>query len=378
MAKTNYNIRSSIDRSWLDQEIVLDFFKIPMRPLPLKTLGWWIVTVAFICFSLFVSPAQYMGWFGKLLMIIWIVAAGAYFGTRTDANRLRITEIVGLMEFYKRGYRVMSTRSRDNPVPFLNMVGIRDIEANGLIRFLDGSVGQMYSVVGSASMLLFNYDKALILNRVSAFFRKVIQPPEWAFLTTMEPQRVYRQVAALERRNSRMRYRHVGLDACMAEDLDMLQGFAGTNYESLHQYLLIKAPSMSTLKAAHRQLRNEVQSSSLMYRECEKLMADDTVETLSVLFKDRDELKHDRQSRQISAQKAREVREKARRTSRRRTDALADRKSVEAAALADARQAPVLDTAGLLGDTGSSGSDTPDGEGYVRDKWTNRLVKTGD
>ena len=105
--------------------------------------------------------------------------------------------------------RKVLTRRNSQAAPFHSIVGISEIAKDGLIQYADGRVGRAYLVVGSASVLLFEDDKKAILDRVDSFWRKVSTDVEFTFMTTKEPQRTYRQVAALERTNKNLSLIHI-------------------------------------------------------------------------------------------------------------------------------------------------------------------------
>src|SRR5699024_12063438 len=125
----------------------------------------------------------------------------------TKTKELRIMTVPSLLAYLPKTSRKVYTRRDSNPSGFYSIVGVETIDEDGRIHYSDGSQGQVYLVVGSASYLLFDDDRVDILDRVDAFWRKVETTCEFNFITTKEPQRIHHQVANLERRNQNLEIR---------------------------------------------------------------------------------------------------------------------------------------------------------------------------
>lgn len=194
-------------------------------------------------------------------------------------------QIPALLDYIPTRKRRVMTRTNSKPYGFLSIVGIKDVEASGILRYVDGEVGQMYSVVGSASALLFEGDRNAIVRRVDSFHQKIDSGTSWCYLTTKESQRVFQQIAAVEHQNRSLRHRDPELLALEREKLDVLVNKVGGQFSSLHQYLLVRASNMKELKAAHRVLRAERENSSLMFRRCELLNGADALEVLRSVYR---------------------------------------------------------------------------------------------
>ena len=147
-------------------------------------------------------------------------------------------------------------------------------------------MGQAYSVVGSASRLLFDQDRDAILNRNDRFYRKLEPGVEWVFITTKEPQRVYAQVAALEKRNQALplEARDPELVALMDEQYESLRSYVGSSFFSIHQYLILIARNEEELRKAHNLLDSEAADSSLMFKQVSMLTYDETIDLLATHY----------------------------------------------------------------------------------------------
>lgn len=284
MAKQGYKVPSSLNRSFLDHEITLSKGGWAAKPSPIKQLfffGGGGLLVLWISTSTFISEA---GTTAITLFVIWGLAVTVYFGGMTRTKELRVTHIPALLAYFPKRARQVYTRRSSNPSDFASIVGIDGIDEGGQINFADGGKGQVYLVVGSASYLLFDEDRVGILNRVDCFWRKVDTNCEWAWITTKEPQRIYHQVASLERRNQALATRDPDLIELQNEQYDILTGHVGGRFSSIHQYLLLKGKSADALRRGHMVLQAEVEGSALMIKEATMLDREETESMLRVFY----------------------------------------------------------------------------------------------
>lgn len=284
MAKDHHTIRARIDRSFLDHEIVLSTKTFNAKPMPLKQILFygggglliiWLVTSTFIKSSGFVSI---------LLFVIWALIAVAYLGNMTKTKELNIQTIPALLSYLPKDSRRVLTRRDSDPSAFYSIVGINSIdEDSGRIRFADGQYGQAYLVVGSASYLLFDEDRTRILDRVDSFWRKVETDAQFIFITTREPQRVHRQVASLERRHQALEIADPDLLDLNDEEYDILTDFVGGRFPSIHQYVIAKAPSESSLMRAHGVLSGEADA-GVVLKEATMLDGPETIQMMQTVY----------------------------------------------------------------------------------------------
>ena len=64
----------------------------------------------------------------------------------------------------------------------------------------------------------------------------------------------------------------------------MLREVVGKKYQSIHQYMIIKADSMETLTAAKIMLQTELDTSGLFIKRCIPLYEDEILDALSASF----------------------------------------------------------------------------------------------
>ncbi|WP_026820749.1 hypothetical protein [Arthrobacter castelli] len=284
MAKEVFKMPSSLNRSFLDHEITLTGGGWQAKPSPIKQLlfltGGILVTIWFVS-STFVAHAS----IGIIvLFVIWSLAMVFYLGGLTKTKELRLMTVPALLSYLPARARKMVARRSSDPSEFASIVGINSIEEDGRIDFSDGSVGQLYLIVGSASHLLFDEDRRGILNRVDAFWRKVQTSCEYIFITTKEPQRIHHQVANLEQRNRELQVRDPDLLELQDEQYDILTEHVGGKFTSIHQYVLLKGVSADGLRQGQMILQSEAEGSSLMVKEITMLDREETRQTLRVFY----------------------------------------------------------------------------------------------
>lgn len=280
MAKSSYGITTPLNRSWLDYPVPLSQ---SFRP-PTKQLLFYLGAVMVIIWLAAASPFARGGVVAIVLMLAWCLPVAAFLGTTNRTGELRVRQLFSLVGYLPRVKRRIITRRGARPADFYGVVGIEDVEDSGRIHFADGSQGQMYAIVGSASYLLFDEDRAAILNRVDAFWRKVDSSCEWLWMTTREPQRVHHQVASLEEDNQNLVNRHPDLVEMTTELYDVLTEHVGGQFSSIHQYLLLRAKNEDALFRAHSTLLAEVEGSALMVKEATMLEREQSLTALAALF----------------------------------------------------------------------------------------------
>ncbi|UJW28652.1 hypothetical protein L3Q67_25645 [Saccharothrix sp. AJ9571] len=267
MAKMSYKVPTSINRSFLDHEITLSKGGWAAKPSPIKQLfffGGGGLILLWVTTSTFISSASPVF---ITLFVIWGLAVIIYFGGMTKTKQLRAMTLPALLAYAPVKARHVYTRRSSAPSDFHSIVGIDAIDADGRIHFSDHSEGQIFLVVGSASYLLFDADRIGILDRADSFWRKVDTSCEWLTITTKEPQRIYHQVAILEKRNQALAVRDPDLVELQNEQYDILTQHVGGKFTSIHQYLLLKGKSADALRRGRMVLQAEVEGSSLMIKE---------------------------------------------------------------------------------------------------------------
>lgn len=287
MARTSYSIPASLDRSIFDSEINLSGKHMNVRPRPVKVIFFFLGSLLLMGWALWVSPLKTANFGLLVLLAIWWIAVTIYMGGYSKTKEMRSARLLPLIDYLPKKSRHVRTRTDSKPGAFYSIVGITDVDpVSGLISYSDGTVGQAYSVVGSASRLLFDEDRNAILDRNDRFYRKMEAGVEWIFVTTKEPQRVYSQIANLERRKMSLdkEAHDPELLALADEQYETLRSYVGSSFFSIHQYLFIRAGNEEALRAAHNLLDNEVADSSLVFKQVSMLTSDETLDLLRTIY----------------------------------------------------------------------------------------------
>lgn len=285
MAKAAYKVPAPLDRSRLDMVIPI--------PIPIlgtqvawavKSIMFWLGVIFGTAWVVLRSPLAQASWWVLFLVVLWIFAVAAFYGSRNKTGEMRFMQLPALISYFTPGRRQVMTRRNSNPYGFMTITQIKSIDDTGVIHYLDGSYGQLYSVVGAASRLLFESDRTRIVDRVDNFWRKAGTEAEWVWITTKEPQRVYDQIAEVERQNVALRHRDPDLDMLMREKLGILMEDVSGKYESIHQYLLLRSRTFGGLSRAHQELDGERRDSSLMLRKATILRREQALAVLGPIY----------------------------------------------------------------------------------------------
>ena len=286
MAKKSYRVPYSLNQSYADMTISLNSKDGSVgKVLPLVVVGTYVISVL-AC--LIVMTKTYIGAYGStfehiLFIIIWAaltVVLAQYDGTK----RMNMQRIVTLLNYIPSRSRHVYTRTTRSAIPFYNIVGIDKIEQDGLVWYNDETFGYFYRVVGSASILLFEADQEAILTRVDNFFKKWQTDSEIIFITSKEGQKIYRQLANLQKRYENLQNDDPELRDLAEEQFRILRDYVGKEFKSIHQYMVIKSANKEALRVANSILQTEVENSSLFIKQCVPLEKDDTLEVLRAIY----------------------------------------------------------------------------------------------
>lgn len=287
MAKQSYKIPASINRGYLDAEINLSSGSFQVKPKPVKVIIFWILSI-FAYFGIvkmtFISKAS-IGFI--ILFGVWWLITTFILGSYGKTKEMKFMQIKPYIEYLPKTSRKIITRMNSDPSGFSTIVNIDSVTDDGVITWFDGTVGRIFLVVGSGSLLLFEHDRNSIIDRVDAYWRKSSQDCEQIIMTTKEPQRIHSQLANLERRNLNLTVDDPELFELLNEQCAILINHVGDRFKSIHQYIILKAENMETLNKQSNILRMEADESSLMFRGLSQLNGEDVLKALSVLYKGR-------------------------------------------------------------------------------------------
>lgn len=287
MSKTSYKIPVDLDQSFADMEISLQAGDgVGPKPMPMKVI-FFALCSALVCFWCVMNTFIGTGptWAVVMFVVLWIILSVLLI--RYDATKQMYVQMVpALLGYIPKSARHVVTRSNSRANEFYGISNIKDInKKTGLVTFADDTYGYFYRVVGSASILVFDDDKAAILRRVDSFYRKFTTDAEIIYMTVKESQKVYRQVANLKRRYDNLEIRDPDLIALANEQFGILKNHVGGSFRSIHQYMILKADSKEALTLAKNVLQSEVENSSLMIKQCTPLYGNDIYDLLRMIFR---------------------------------------------------------------------------------------------
>lgn len=284
--KKSYKIPASLNSDYLnDMEITLrNSDGIGFKPLPIKVILFYVAGCILGFILITKSPYSSAHLWQQILFVILYGITLMTLGKYDDTKRMQIQVIPTLVDYIPKLNRVIYTRKSMNSVPFAQITGIAARHKNGLVEYIDGTYAYWYRVVGSASILLFDEDRDAILNRNDNFFRKIHADCEIGFMTSKEPQKVYRQLANLNRRYQKLTVSDPDLDMLVDMQYHDLKDYVGSEFRSIHQYCYIKGDNKEALTTLKTILQSEVENSTMMFKQCIPLYGDDLDEALAEIY----------------------------------------------------------------------------------------------
>lgn len=288
MAKRSYKIPATLADNYLNMEIALQSKDgVGLKPLPIRVILVWILGL-FGLFFFEMNAKSVLTEASLFVRLIFAVAWAAliYVLTKVDkSHRMQIELIPSILKYLQKSNRHVLTRRTSNAGPFYGIVGIESIdEKTGRVKYMDGTYGYWYGVVGTASVLLFPEDRDAILDRVDDFYKKVQSDCEIIFMTTKEPQRVAKQTAHLIAQYKALAFKDKDIDALVQEQYKVLTEFVGKEFKSLHQYMIIKGDNEEALSAINNIVMSEYQNSGLMFKQCVALYRTEIENALRAVY----------------------------------------------------------------------------------------------
>lgn len=271
MAKERFKIPTTLDVSYFDMEFSLKSKNGlgVAKPVSAKTLLFGLL-FAFAWFYLLFQT--FLGRNGVativLFTILWLILSVLV--VKTDkTGRLGAELVLSAINYLPKSGRVVPTRLADNVRPMQVLTNVETVDPeDGRIRFLDGQVGRVYHIVGSASSLMFDNDKRRIVDKVDSFYRKLPVGVEVIYDTVYEGHRVDEQVASVKADRKALNVSSPGLRLLLAEQEDILTHAIHESVElkSLHQYLVVRAPSDAELTELENLIYGDMENEGLMFR----------------------------------------------------------------------------------------------------------------
>lgn len=269
MAKERYKIPSSLDASYLDLEFQLQTKDGvgPSTPITGKTILLILVSIILWFYIMFQTS---IGKGGAIVVvgftIMWICLSVLL--VKPDKTKRHGFDLVlSMVNYLPKRFREIPVRLTD-PVTNMQVISGTDYvdPEDGMIHFLDGTVGYLYQVVGSASILMFDNDRNDILSKVDTFYRKLPVGVEIIYDTVKEAQRTDAQVKSAIDGYRQLKTKSPGLQALYKERHQVLKYGVGERFKSTHQYAILKASNETSLMEGEDLIRGDAENAGLMFK----------------------------------------------------------------------------------------------------------------
>lgn len=287
MAKSVYKIPTSLDASYVDLEFNLQTKDGlgPQTPVNGKTILLGLIAIIAWFYIIFQTP---IGKGGILVVvgftIAWLVLAVLL--VKPDKTKKHGFElIVTMINYLQKSNRRANVRLFDNLATMQHITGIKHVDPeDGMLHFMDGTVGRVYSVVGSASILMFDQDKSMILDKVDNFYRKLPVGVEIVFDTVKESQRTDIQTESAIRGFKQLNVKSRGLATLYKERHQILKYGVGEKFKSIHQYAVLKAPKAESLSEGESLIISDAENEGLMFKRVDTLNYEDVVRYIQQFY----------------------------------------------------------------------------------------------
>lgn len=278
---TQFKIPMLLDQSYLDLEFTFRTKDgLSLRPLSAKTVLIILSSVMLWFFLMFKSFIPSGGIIAIIIFTLAWIFITVMMAKTDKTKRSGLELIIPLINYVPNQNRNVSLRLVDDVTRLQNLTKVKDVsEEDAMIYFTDGTIGFAYRIVGSASILMFDQDKLMILNKVDAFYRKLDSNIELIFDTVKESQRTDVQLKSLKQKYARYKQSGTnspGLTQLFHEQHDVLKIGVGDRFKSLHQYLIVKANNPDALMGFEQLLRSDVENEGIMFKRAEALSYADT------------------------------------------------------------------------------------------------------
>lgn len=234
------------------------------RPVTLKVLIIFLLSILVYLGVLFKSPLVHGG---ILPIIMWSVG---YFGLvvllcmSTKTKQIGFDWILPSIYYIFGIRRNVQTRSINAVGSVLDVVSVEGITNDNYVLFDNNEIGEVFEVVGYASILMFKSDLDSVIDSADGFIRNITQGINLTYDTQQAPQRVDLQVSAMRERLKNLNAKYhghipVGLHNAMVLNHRVLTSYVGEQFKSTHQYLIVRSPNKDLLDAFDQWLNSQLE-----------------------------------------------------------------------------------------------------------------------
>lgn len=238
------------------------------RPVTLKVLIIFLVSVLAYLGILFRSPLVHGG---ILTIICWTIG---YFGlvvllcSSTKTKQIGFDWILPSIYYMIGVKRNVMTHSINNVGPALDIIGIKGITNDNYVVFSNNEIGEVFEIVGYASILMFQSDLNAVIDATDTFGRNITQGINLTYDTQQAPQRVDLQLTSMRQQYAKLKKHYpkgvpTGLKQIMNLNYQVLDSYVGQQFKSTHQYLVVRGPSRDLLDAFDQWLNSQLSGNYL-------------------------------------------------------------------------------------------------------------------
>lgn len=272
----SYEVLASLDVSDLDILVPLDFGPdFEFRPISLRLLIFYfssgfalfyIISHTFIPKGGIISTA--------LFVLLWVILT-MLLATPDALGVVNYERLADVASWLSKRARSVACRLSDNAGNFASICAVKKEVTDGVFLSNDGMYQCVFSVVGNASLLLFQSDANAVVDRVDTFWC-VVRPDvvDYVFITDKEAQKTYSQIGAYGERMDNLQDKCL-LDLCEKKIDSLMTDVA--YQQSIHQYMILRAKSMEELQREFAHLESECATSAMMFSRVTQLFGDDAL-----------------------------------------------------------------------------------------------------
>lgn len=230
-------------------------------------LGMWIVMDTPI------NPAK-GGMLGCILFLIGYLGMSRLLLARSETMDYGYRYFRRLISYVmNEDLRKIRTGKLYDARPAYRLMGIAAIGEDGTIIFTNGEYGYLLTVVGYASALLFDQDKAMILDSARVFYRQLPAAMTCNIYTRSMPQDVKVQFDAKLDQLHKLKngIQSPGLSQIVKAQARVLRDIVGKQFSVTSQYMLLRGTRDSLETVENNLLQNAGSSSAMFLRSARRL-----------------------------------------------------------------------------------------------------------
>src|SRR5690554_4002353 len=99
MAKSIYRIPASLDRSFLDHEITLSGGGWKLKPLPMKVLLFWVISIFAMFWVIMATFLKSADIWLLILAAVWWLIATAFLSKYSKTKEMKVSSVSALINY---------------------------------------------------------------------------------------------------------------------------------------------------------------------------------------------------------------------------------------------------------------------------------------